>query len=212
MTSKITLTIIVSTLFTIFCKAQSIDSVEAKANYGSAVSDVQLLMESDNIDYYKIQFKRSNLKSSYLFLTTKEYWNGKVAKSDTLQQLPYAKENFNITNIDTNSMLSLITKPLKDSVLFTYRFKGMMLKRKYKRISTDDYSLRDGLVTSEKFKKIPVNKTIPLFVYSLPYEDPKQPGYLFYCALTADGVPPEKWWDKYKVKHFIVVEMKIVTE
>ena len=60
------------------------------------------------------------------------------------------------------------------------------------------------------FKNIPINKTMPFFVYSLPYEDPKRPGYMFYCELTAKGIPPEKWWNKYKVPHFIVVEMKIV--
>ena len=75
----------------------------------------------------------------------------------------------------------------------------------------NDYSLRDGLVTNESFKNIATNTTMPLFVYSLPYEDPKQPGYKYYCALTADGVPPDKWWDKYKVEHYIIVEMKIVT-
>jgi len=200
-----------TTLF-IICKAQTIDSIEAKANYGSKISDVQLLMELEHIDYYKVQFKNITSKSRYLFLVTKEYLYGKVTKCDTLLPVEYAKENFKLKSNDTSSNLILIAKPLSDSVLFNYRFLGMSLSRKYKRIRSDEYSLRDGLVTNEKFKKIPVNKTLPLFVYSLPYQDPKQPGYLFYCALTANGVPPEKWWDKYKVRHYIVVEINIVTE
>lgn len=196
----------------IISKAQTIDSVEAKSNYGSKISDVQLLMEIDHIDYYKTHFKQAKFENNYLFLTIKEYWNGKVTKSDTLLPIEYAKESFKLNGKDTSSIFSLITKPLNDSVLFTFRFSGVTLSRKYKRIKSDDYSLRDGLVTNEEFKKIPVNKTIPFFVYSLPYEDPKQPGYLFYCALTTNGIPPKKWWDKYKVQHYIVVEMKILKE
>lgn len=169
-------------------------------------------MEIDHIDYYKVLLKQpKNIKNSYLFLTTKEYWKGKVSKTDTLLPTEYAKDDLKL-NTNDSSTLSLITKPLNDSVLFNYRFLGLSMTKKYKRINSDKYSLRDGLVTDEAFKKIPTNKTIPLFVYSLPYEDPKQPGYQFYCALTANGIPPEKWWDKYKVKHYIVVEMKIVTE
>ncbi|MCX2574978.1 hypothetical protein [Pedobacter sandarakinus] len=207
---RLTLTIIMTAIF-IISKAQTIDSIEAKANYGSKISDVQLLMELENIDYYKVQFKNSS-KSRYLHLVTKEYWNGKVTKCDTLLTAEYAKENFKLKENDTSSTLSLITKPLGDSVLFNYRFLGMSLSRKYRRAKSDQYSLRDGLVTNEKFKKIPTDKIIPLFVYSLPYEDPKQPGYLFYCALTANGVPPEQWWEKYKVRHYIVLEMKIITQ
>jgi hypothetical protein len=193
-------------------KAQTTDSIEAKANYGSKINDVQLLMDLEHIDVYRVHFKNPNIKKSYLFLTTQEYWNGKVTKADTLLPIEYARENFKFNSEDTVSILSLITKPLKDSVIFNFNFLGVRLNRQYSRIISNDYSLRDGLVTNETFKKIPINKTIPLFVYSLPYEDPKQPGYQFYCALTANGVPPEQWWKKYKIKHFIVVEMKIVTQ
>lgn len=192
--------------------AQMTDSIEVKANYGSKLEDVKLLMELDHIDYYKVQFKNTTPKKLFLFLTTKEYWKGKVTKLDTILPLEDAKENFVVSKNDSSNILTLLTKPNKDNILFDFRFLGMSFPRKYKRIVSDEYSLRDGLVTNEVFKKIPIDKTIPLFVYSLPYEDPKNPGYLYYCALTANGVPPEKWWIKYKVTHYIVVEMKILPQ
>ena len=211
MTSRILLTI-TTALFFIISKAQTIDSIEAKANYGSTISDVQLLMELDKIDFYKVSFKNFHFDNGYFLITSKEYLNGKVTKSDTLLSAGYAKKYFTLNKTDTSTTLILITKPLNDSILFNYRISGLSLTRKYKRINSEDYSLRDGLITNEEFKKIPVNRTIPLFVYSLPYEDPKQPGYKFYCALTANGIPPEKWWEKYGVKHYIVVELKILTK
>ena len=210
MTIKLFLTI-TAALFFGTTKAQIIDSIEAKINYGSTISDVQLLMELDKIDYNKVYLKNLNNDSSNFFITAKEYWNGKVTKSDTLLPLGDSKKYFGINRLDSLPAFTLITKPLGDSVLFNYRLSGLSITRKYKRINSDDYSLRDGLMTNEEFKKIPTNQTIPLFVYSLPYEDPEKPNYKFYCALTADGVPPEKWWEKYKVKHYIIVEIKILT-
>ncbi|MDR6734917.1 hypothetical protein [Sphingobacterium sp. 2149] len=194
-------------------KGQHIDSISARAEYGSKIEDVRMLMDIDDIDYYKVSFLPKKLKkNSYLLINSKEYWKGVVLKNDTLLQKELAKEYFNFENVDSTTILSLLTKPKGDSVAFHYKLLGADFKVNYKRIPRGDYSLRDGLVTNEKFKNIPINKTLPLFIYSLPYEDPKRPGYLFYCELTAYGIPPEKWWEKYKIEHFIVVEMKIASD
>lgn len=192
--------------------AQNIDSVEAKSVYGSKISDVQLLMDLEHIDIYKVNFKNQKLTNGYLLLTTNEYLCGKLTKTDTLLPSKYAKESFKLGINDSISILTLITKPLNDSVAFHFNFAGVGIVRKYARINTNSYSLRDGLVTNETFKKIPTNKAVPLFVYSLPYEDPKWPGYQFYCALTSDGIPPDKWFEKYRVKHLIVVQLQIATK
>lgn len=195
-----------------FSIAQTLDSLFAKAEYGSKIKDVQLLMRIDSIDYYRVSFLPKHLKKqTYLMFYTKEYWKGKVVKSDTLFTTEMAKEYLSLKDVDSTKNLSLLTKPKGDSITFHYNLLGLEFKKNYKRKHNDQYSLRDGLVTNEKFKSIPVNKTLPLFVYSLPYEDPKRPGYLFYCELTALGIPPDKWWDKYKIEHYIVVEMNIVS-
>lgn len=190
---------------------QIVDSVQAKAEYGSKIKDLQMLMHLEHTDYYKVNFvKKTFKKAPYLLFTTKEYLKGILVKKDTLVPLDFAKEYLKFKNVDSNTLLSLVTKPKGDSITFHYNLLGFEFSKSYKRILRDDYSLRDGLVTNGSYKNIPVNTTMPLFVYSLPYEDPKRPGYKFYCALTADGVSPDKWWLKYKVEHYIIVELKIV--
>ena len=192
--------------------AQQTDSVKAKAEYGFQTDDVKILAELEHIDYYKVSFTPKTLKGQpFLFFTTKEYHKGIVVNRDTLMPQNYASQYLKFKKIDSNTTISLTTKPRGDSVTFLYHIMGWSISRTYKRLRDDSYSLRDGLVTNEAFKAIPVNKTLPLFAYSLPYEDPKQPGYMFYCAITANGVPPEKWWETYKIPHFIIVEMKIVS-
>jgi len=193
--------------------AQQVDSVRAKAQYGFELDELQVIAELDRIDYYKVTFDTKTLKGHpFLLFITKEYSEGGVVKQDTLIPPEYARQFSEFKNIDSNSSITLTTKPQGDSVKFLYQILGNSFTRTYKRLNDDAYSLRDGLVTNEEFKSIPVNTTLPLFAYSLPYDDPKQPGYRFYCAITSNGVPPEKWWETYKIPHFIIVEMRIVTE
>ncbi|HKG06756.1 MAG TPA: hypothetical protein VKB19_09885 [Pedobacter sp.] len=193
--------------------AQQKDSVQAKAEYGFKSEEVRLLAELENIDFYKVTFNQKSLKGNpFLLFTTREYLKGKVTRVDTLIPLDMARNVLKFKNIDSNSILTLTTKPEGDSVKFLYHILNLKLSRTYKRLNDDAYSLRDGLVTNEDFKKVPLNATLPLFAYSLPYDDPKQPGYRFYCAITANGVPPEKWWERYKIPHYIIVEMRIISE
>lgn len=205
------LAIIVFSLQNIY--AQHVDSIKAKAEYGFKNEDVKILAQLDRIDYYKVNFQKKTFKgNSYLVLSTKEYLKGKVVRSEQLIPEDFAKQYIKFKNLDSTSTITLTTRPKGDSVLFQYKILDMPpFSKTYKRLNNDQYSLRDGLVTNEEFKSIPLNTTLPLFAYSLPYEDPKQPGYLYYCAITSNGVPPEKWWDAYKIPHYIIVEMKIVT-
>ena len=204
--------LLVTTLLGIYqALAQLAPTIKAKAEYGSEVKDVQLLMELDHIDYYSTTFIHKNVKNAYALFTTKEYWYGVLVKKDTLLPSLNPKEYLKFNNTNSTSKISLVTKPAKDSISFHFNLLGITFSKKYKRMNNDEYSLRDGLVTNEEFKTIATNTTLPLFVYSLPYEDPKQPNFKFYCALTADGVPPDKWWDTYKIAHYIIVEMKIIS-
>jgi hypothetical protein len=194
-------------------RGQHTDSISARATYGSKIKDVQMLMDIDDIDYYKVGFLDKKLKkNSYLMFYFKEYWKGVVTKNDTLFSKELAHDYLKFESVDSTTVLSLLTKPQGDSVTFHYNLLGTQFELKYKRINSDAYSLRDGLVTNEVYKSIPINTTLPLFVYSLPYKDPKRPGYSLYCELTTNGIPPNKWWEKYKIEHFIVVEMKIVSD
>ena len=193
--------------------AQKLDSISAKALYGFAGDDLKILAELDHIDHYKLSFDKQTFSgNSFIVLTTKEYSRGKVVKQDTLISAEAAKEYFSFKKLDSTTKFTLTTKPQGDSVKFLFRILNAQFTKTYKRLNDDAYSLRDGLVTNEEFKRIPLNKTLPLFAYSLPYDDPKQPNARFYCAITANGVQPDKWWETYKIPHYIIVEMKIVSE
>lgn len=193
----------------IFCQTR--DSTELRINYGSEIYEVQELFRLEQIDYFKIFLNDKNLIDKYIILKTKEYWRGKLTKENFLVPTEYVKEFMKIPNFDTSFMFTLITKPYVDSITFSYNFQGN-LTRKYKRNNSSEYSLREAINSNGEYVSVPVDKYFPLFVYSMPYVDPEQPNYRFYCKLTANGVQPEDWWKVYKVEHYIIVEIKIVTK
>ncbi len=192
----------------IFCQIS--DSTALRINYGSEIYEVQELFRLEQIDYFKISLNDKNLIDKYIILKTKEYWRGKLTKENFLVPAEYVKEFMKIPSFDTSFMFTLMTKPYVDSITFSYNYQGN-LTRKYKRNSSSEYSLREAINSNGEYVLVPVDKYFPLFVYSMPYVDPKQPNYRFYCKLTANGVQPEDWWKVYKVEHYVIVEIKIVT-
>ena len=192
----------------IFCQIR--DSTALRINYGSEIYEVQELFRLEQFDFFKISLNDKNLIDKYIILKTKEYWQGKLTKENFLVPAEYVKEFMNIPSFDTSFIFTLMTKPYVDSITFSYNYQGN-LTRKYKRNSSSEYSLREAINSNGEYVLVPVNKYFPLFVYSMPYVDPKQPNYRFYCKLTANGVQPEDWWKVYKVEHYVIVEIKIVT-
>lgn len=190
--------------------AQRIDSTQLKLDYGSKHAEVNELFSLQNIDYFRITSRDTTLKNQYFLFTTKEYWNKKLVKVDTLM-IGEDAEAASISEKDTLLVFSLMTRPKgKKTIDFSYNLSRFGTVRTYKKKNKENYSLRDALNSHGEYVSVPLNNSFPLFVYSLPYEDPRYPGYLFYCELTANGVPPEQWGKKYGVEHYIIVEVSIL--
>ena len=207
---KYTFTLLACIAFSIqFSKAQRTDSTQLKLTYGSEISEINALFNLEHVDYFKITSRDTSLKNQYFSFTTKEYWDKNLVKIDTLLRGAGA-ESISYGKNDTSLVFSLMTKAKNnDTIDFSYNLFKYGTLRPYKKMNSDNYSLRDAINSNGKFVSVPKNKSFPLLVYSLPYKDPKYPGYLFYCELTANGVPPEKWGEKYGVEHYIIVELNI---
>lgn len=189
---------------------QQQDSARIRVTRGSKIEEIRELFDIDKIDYFKVTAKDTTLRNTYFILTIAEYWNGKLTKRDTILSDEESKESLRYTDSDTAFSFTLMTKPANaEKINFSFRFPSMGMQTKFKKINSDNYSLRDAINSDGEFVNVPKNRTFPLLVYSLPYQDPKKPGYLFYCELTADSVPPEQWGKKYNIKHYIIVYMRI---
>ncbi len=190
--------------------AQKPDSTWVTLEYGSEHREIRELFRMQEIDFYKFSTKDIRLKEYYFLLVAKEYRGEELVRKDTLLTDQIRKE-LSFGKTDSVLSFSLMTQPKsKDSILFSFNLHRFGTKKRYSKEPVDTYSLRDAINSHGKPVKVPIGQSFPLWVYSLPYEDPAHPGYLFYCALTADGVPPDQWGKKYGVKHLLIIEVSIL--
>ena len=64
-------------------------------------------------------------------------------------------------------------------------------------------SANPPLTTERNF---PVGKKVPFLVYTLPYE---KDGWLLWCSLAQSKIPVAKWYEKFKISHFVVYNLII---
>jgi len=194
----------------LFAQKNTKESTTLTLNYGSKVTELMELFRMQNIDYFKITSKDMHLKDYYFLFTVKEYHGEKLTRTDTLLTQD-TREWVSYDKKDTALTFQIMAQPKeRDSIKFAFNLSKVGFQKVFKKEPVNTYSLRDAINSNGQAVKVPLGKAFPLLVYSLPYEDPKQPGYLFYCALTADGTPPEQWGKKFGVRHLIIIELSIL--
>ena len=183
---------------------QENDTAKLVVKYG--VNDIQLqnLLNFKNIDYFTIKISGAKIMGKKFAVLSKEYWNGKVSRTDTVTDL----SNTPIPGLSRDSLVItvLVEKSDPDSMRISFNYDQRFgITKKYKTTVSDKYSMRS--LSNGAEHKVKIGENFPLLVYTLPYENPNYPGALFYCQLTNEGIPPKDWGEKYKLKHYIVFEM-----
>ena len=198
---KILILSITTLLFSFISKGQS-DTAEIKmiSEYGSKNKEIANLLLFQDVDYYTVKFIGNNLKNKYYTLLVKEIWNRKIKNIDTIIN---SKTNSKLgtSGTDTLSLTVLASKVDKNKLKLFFRFPMVGINRQYKATLSNDYSLKD--VGSNE--KIESNKYFPAFAYILPHiED----NWKNYCGVTQSGISIYDWGKEFKLKHYLVFEMK----
>ena len=193
--------------------SQKTDTTKLKVIFGSQTSEINELFRIEDVEYYKIISNDIKLRDYYFQFSIKEFLDNKLIRNDTLlKDYDFDKLKTGYRNTDTSFTITLMKRNLnKDTSLFMLSFPNTGLSTFIydKKIPYEYYSTRDILMSNEEWVNVPIEKTFPLFVYTLPYENPKYPGYKFYCELSKNGVPPEKWVDVYGVRHLMIIYVTI---
>lgn len=184
--------------------AQGTDSVTLEVNM---VESRELLdyYRFEGIDYYNMQVSGESIVDQYFILSSMEYWNGKLTKVDTIAN----SKMFRMKNgADTLGIRVMSKMTDSDTIKFQFHLPRFSTTRKFLTTQKNTYKLRD--ITSDSEETFVITDPINLLVYSLPYEDSERPGYLFYCELSREGTPPEKWGEKFGVEHYIVFKLQLI--
>lgn len=190
----------------VLCLGQDKDSLIVNLKYGPTDPDLRFYFSTNNIDLFKVNIKNTSSQQAKVSLLSKEVWNGEVRKIDTV--FSWKNDKYFTLKENSNLVFSVLAKEYNsDSIRFNFEFEKYMKTAYFKKTKTNHYSLRDGVLSlGENVKKS--NKGIyPLLVYSLPYEDSKNPGYLYYCKLTGNDIDPKNWFREYGIKHYIIFDL-----
>jgi hypothetical protein len=182
--------------------SQKQDSLQVKINWGVESKELQDFYRFENLDYFLINTQGAIIKGKYYKIILKEYWHKNLLRTDTLvntrkMKMPLKAEELSF------KLMSKKVEP--DSVKLMLIFPNFMIGRKYKTTKANTYSLRD--ISNGKAIHHHISKPLTLFAYSLPYQDPKQPGWLLYCELSKEGIPPEKWGKKFNIEHYLTLDI-----
>jgi hypothetical protein len=169
------------------------------SEYGSNNFEVTNILQFQNIDYFRVKFVGRRLKGKYFMMYCKEMWDGKLKNIDTLIN---SKRNKRVGQIQGDTLsLTAFGNRVESKLKLFFRFPMVGLNKKYDAIVSDDYSLRD-IGTDIKIK---TNVAFPAFAYILPYEEGK---WKMYCAVADSGEKVEDWGKKFKIKHYLIFEMR----
>ena len=172
------------------------NSIHLSYTYGSNNAETDDILRIQSIDYFKLKFKGKDLIDKNFMILSKEIWNGKITKTDTLINTSL---NENRKKIETDTLnFEILASNFKTHFIFS----DFTLRKDYKSIVSDDYSLRI-LSDKKKFKILP-NKRFILGAYILPYS---HNGFLYWCSVEDSGIDVFKWGDKFDIEHYLVYEM-----
>ena len=162
-------------------------------------NDLSDLLDFEDIQHYKISFIGDSLIGKDYLIVSKELWNGVITKVDTILD---SSKNDRLLKIDSNSFgFNVWSKKTEDNFLkVKFDFPRVHLRRKYRAIDTDDYSLRDYGI----FMDIKAGKKFYALAYILPYE---KDGWKFYCGVEESDVEIEEWGSHFNIEHYIIYEM-----
>jgi len=167
--------------------------------------EIRDILRFEGIEYLELKFIGKDLNDKSYHLTVKEIWDGKIVRDTTVfNSKTIGIEQFEKVN-DTILSLKVISKLTHENKLkMTFQFPGFSITEEYDAIETDEYSLRN--IAEESKMEIGYDKKFYLLAYILPYE--REDGSKSWCEIGTSGKEIEKWGEKFKIKHYLLFEMK----
>jgi len=177
------------------------DTIKMTSNYGSENSEIQDLIDFENIFIEKLNFKSQLLKGKSYVIDIEEYKKGKLVKTSIL----FDGTESTFFKVDTDSVSIKFLFKLSDQKLKTYiRGERFGSKKSYFKLSTDSdkYALKDFFGTNEEIN-IELNKKTAVFAIITPTIH--QDGSGSYCEVAQSDVKPEKLGEHFKIPHYFLI-------
>jgi hypothetical protein len=180
------------------------NAIKMTNNYGSNNTEIQDLIDFQNIYIEKLNFEGKELINKSYEINIQEFKKGKLIKKANLFD-GNEDEYFKIKS-DTESLKFFFS--LTDGKLKTYiRGKKFGSKKSYFNIKgeSDQYALKDFFGDKEVLN-MPVNEEFPVFAIITPSINKDGSGS--YCKVVQSDIKPEKLGEHFKIPHYFLITMK----
>ena len=198
MTSKI-VSLAFFAFVTQFALAQN--TVKMTNNYGSENSEIQDLLDFENVYVEQLHFESESLKGKQYQIHIEEYKNGKHIRTEML----FDGSESDYFKMDAAKESVKFFFKMKDGKLATYiRGKKFGSKKSYFKLTSDadKYALKDFFGSKEELK-IDFTKKNAVFAIITPtlHKD----GSGSYCEVAQSEIAPEKLGEHFKIPHYFLV-------
>ncbi len=198
---------IIFLLLTIVTHSIKAQDIVFKSDYNqSDLNDAFTLLGVHNFKYQMpVEFK-----GFYFDLIIKEYYEGKEIASlsqakrfETMRQvLLWKKENADYT-------LKIQATKLNDTIeIFNARMPGIGLRGRELKLKLPRHEYSWETLINEK-TQLTEDLEIPILTFATQPSNDARPNTAVYCELSADGNNYKSWNNKYKLKHYYVICIKV---
>jgi len=175
--------------------------VKMTNNYGSENSEIQDLLDFENIYVEQLHFESESLKGKQYQIHIEEYKNGKHVRTEML----FDGLESDYFKMDAAKESVKFFFKMKDGKLATYiRGKKFGSKKSYFKLTSDadKYALKDFFGSKEELK-IDFTKKNAVFAIITPtlHKD----GSGSYCEVAQSEIAPEKLGEHFKIPHYFLV-------
>ena len=195
---------LLSTVLTIQLKSQ--DIVFASDYDKSDLQDAFTLLGVSNFKYKM----PANFKGFYFDLIIKEYYEGneislvsQAKRFETMRQvLQWKKENAEYT-------LKILSTKRNDTIeTFNARMPGIGLRGRELKLKLPRHEYGWETLINEK-TKLTADTETPILAFATQPSNDSRPNTAVYCELSTDGKNYKDWYNKYKLKHYYIICVKV---
>lgn len=193
----------------LFALTIQLRSQEIQFTYDYDKSDIQDAFTLLGVSNFKYRMPVA-FKGSYFDLIIKEYYEGKeIASVSQAKRFENMRRVLQWKKESPEYVLKIQSIKANDSIeTFNARMPGVGLRgRELKlKLPRNEYSWET--LINEKTKLTP-DTEIPILTYSSEPSNHERSNTAVYCELSTDGNNYKEWYNKYKIKHYFVLCVKV---
>lgn len=178
--------------------------IKMSAQYGSENSELQSVLQFENIGLNKMIFDGNDLKDKDFQITIKEFIGGKLSKTHLVFD---SREDAYFKIRSSKFAFRVLTKTTSENtVKFDFQFNGFSVGKEYKVAEGQKEFAQKTFLGSKLEQAIPLGANAYILTYMMPYV--KKDGSKQYCEVAQSGINPEELGIKYSIPTYFLIDIK----